>query len=237
MGAAPALLVTAPPLDVSTFDEPCTFYCSLNTHYRIVSYRTHEHAASFLAAPATDPRPGSEVFLGGGLRRSNVLLYLSVPSFVCSSVVCEICEVIRYVAAPCGKRRLLGYTACYVYLSGADLREGHGERRHVPTPKVPSNYKHNIVCYFASLRTYGNVPFKRLALLGLYYFATYKSDINKTQSAVRTTMTEDRLEACILLQVHCDYIPEPAMSLWTIALALELADCILYFKTKWLETK
>ena len=44
-------------------------------------------------------------------------------------------------------------------------------------------------------------------------------------------MTEHQLEACIL-QVHRDYIPEPAVSLWTISLALVLADCDLYFKTK-----
>jgi len=30
---------------------------------------------------------------------------LSVCPFVCSSVACEICEVIRYVAAPDGERR------------------------------------------------------------------------------------------------------------------------------------
>ena len=34
--------------------------------------------------------------------------------------------------------------------------------------------------------------------------------VNKTLSAVRSTMTEDRLEACILLQVHRDLTPEPA---------------------------
>jgi len=32
----------------------------------------------------------------------------------------------------------------------------------------------------------------------------------KTLSAVRTTMTEDRLGACIFLQVHSDYVPELA---------------------------
>jgi len=36
------------------------------------------------------------------------------------------------------------------------------------------------------------------------------SKVNKTLSAVRTTMTEERLEACILLQVHRDLTPEPA---------------------------
>ena len=36
------------------------------------------------------------------------------------------------------------------------------------------------------------------------------SKVNKTLSAVRTTMREDRLEACILLQVHRDLTPEPA---------------------------
>ena len=36
------------------------------------------------------------------------------------------------------------------------------------------------------------------------------SKVNKTLSAVRSTMTDDRLEACILLQVHRDITPEPA---------------------------
>ena len=91
---------------------------------------------------------------------------------------------------------------------GRIQKRGRGER----APKAPSNffYKHNTILSFAILQVYvhyGNVPFKRLALLGRYYFAT-ECD-NKTLSAVRTTMTEDQLEACILLQVHRDYIPEP----------------------------
>jgi len=36
------------------------------------------------------------------------------------------------------------------------------------------------------------------------------SKVHKTLSAVRSTMTEDRLEACILLQVHRELTPEPA---------------------------
>ena len=36
------------------------------------------------------------------------------------------------------------------------------------------------------------------------------SKVNKTLSAARFTMTDDRLEACILLQVHRDLTPEPA---------------------------
>jgi len=36
------------------------------------------------------------------------------------------------------------------------------------------------------------------------------SKVNKTLSDVRSTMTDDRLEACILLQVHRDLTPEPA---------------------------
>jgi len=36
------------------------------------------------------------------------------------------------------------------------------------------------------------------------------SKVNKTLSAIRSTMTDDRLEACILLQVHRDLTPEPA---------------------------
>ena len=31
--------------------------------------------------------------------------------------------------------------------------------------------------------------------------------MTKTLSAVRSTMTEDRLEACVLLQVHRDILP------------------------------
>ena len=33
------------------------------------------------------------------------------------------------------------------------------------------------------------------------------SKVTKTLSAVRSTMTEDRLEACVLLQVHRDILP------------------------------
>lgn len=36
------------------------------------------------------------------------------------------------------------------------------------------------------------------------------SKVNKTLSAIRSTMTEDRLESCILLQVHRNLTPEPA---------------------------
>jgi len=36
------------------------------------------------------------------------------------------------------------------------------------------------------------------------------SKVNKTLSAIRSTMTEDRLESCILLQVHRSLTPEPA---------------------------
>ena len=47
------------------------------------------------------------------------------------------------------------------------------------------------------------------------------------------TMTENRLEAYILLQVHRDYIPEPAAIVDHFAgFRLEPADCVLYFKTK-----
>ena len=50
------------------------------------------------------------------LRDGDVLLFLclSLRLFVRPSVVCEICEVIRYVAAPAAERRLIVSTPIHL---------------------------------------------------------------------------------------------------------------------------
>jgi len=54
----------------------------------------------------------------------------------------------------------------------------------------------------------------------------------QTLSDVQTTMSEDRLEACASFCKSIATTFQNRLQVWTISLALEPADCVLYFKTK-----
>ena len=108
-----------------------------------------------------------------------------------------------------------------------------GRDRGARAPTAPSNfYRHNTTSSCAILQVcghYGNVPFKRLALLDLYYFAVLVRQQNYLLSERRCPrISWTRASFCKSIATTS----QNRLPLWTISLALEHADCVLYFKTK-----